>query len=133
MNKNNGTGSNKSIQIVKTPKDFMAVVNHRWGIDWDLACTPENAQYSQYLTCEQAVMDHWPPKALKKGAFSAKWHLLGNKYLWLNPPFCTAEPACELDCDKDRCKKRGEYNKIAQPGIAKWMENAGMSPDWAQK
>lgn len=121
-NNNNSTGSNKSVQIVKTPDDFMAVTNNRWSIDWDLACTPANTQYSNYLTCEGAVRPHRALKTLKKGAFSVKWHLLSNKYLWLNPPFCTAEPACKPDCNKDKCKKRGEHNLIAQPGITKWME-----------
>lgn len=123
MNKNNSTGSNKSVQIVKTPDDFMAVVNHRWDIAWDLACTPDNALYSRYLTTEMAVRKHDRHlRTLKKGAFSVKWHLLSNKYLWLNPPYCNAEPACEPDCDKIRCQSRDTHNKIAQPGIAKWME-----------
>lgn len=123
MNKNNSTASSKSVQVVKTPDDFMAVVKHRWPLKWDLAASHGNNQCENYLTVESAVRKRQRSlRTLKKGACSVKWHLLSKGYLWLNPPFCNAEPACEPDCDKDRCKKRGEHNLIAQPGIAKWME-----------
>lgn len=125
MNKNNGTGSTKSVQVVKTPDDFMGVVKHRWPLKWDLAASRGNNQCDNYLTTEEAVMKNEHGKSfrsLKKGAFSVKWHLISKEYLWLNPPFCNAEPACEPDCNKIRCQTRGEHNLIAQPGIAKWMK-----------
>lgn len=126
---NNGSGSTKSVQIVKTPADFMAVVNSRWKIDWDLAANAENAQYGNFLSEEgyriagtHGYLDHQYSEGQLPGAFGMNWAELSNNYLWLNPPFCSAEPACKPDCTKDKCRKRGSHNLVAQPGIAKWME-----------
>lgn len=131
MSKNNTTGSSTSTQVVKTPDDFMDVLNDRWKIDWDLACTVENAQYNNFITekftntfdhinCVHTKHPHKPENDL--GSFGIKWRNLSKNYLFLNPPFCNAEPACEPDCIKPKCKKRGCHNELPQLGIARWME-----------
>lgn len=128
MIKNKATGSTKSIQVVKSPGEFMAVLNNRWKIDWDLACTDKNAQYDNYITETHTVRISHAVKVQHKldqllpGSFGVAWYGLSKNYLFLNPPFCNAEPVCGLDCEKIKCQTRGAHNMIPQLGIAKWME-----------
>lgn len=136
MSKNKLTGSTKSVQVVQTPTEFMAVLNNRWKIDWDLACTDKNAQYDNYIT-ESHIVQHGTVEGaefltrsnldqLLPGSFGVAWHGLSKNYLFLNPPFCNAEPVCDLDCEKKKCETRGAHNDIPQLGIAKWMEKCKM-------
>lgn len=70
-----------SIQVVKTPPDFMAAFKKRfWEPQTDLAASPDNAQAPYFLSeRDDALADRW------------KWHELPGG-CWLNPPFKHAEP-----------------------------------------
>jgi phage N-6-adenine-methyltransferase len=62
----------RSEQTVETPKDFLDAIAARFGrLDFDLACTKENAK---------------APRPVTSGSLELDWsQFTGN--LWLNPPY----------------------------------------------
>lgn len=44
--------------------------------------------------------------------------------VWLNHPFGVPENGCSLDCEKERCKKRGWHTSESLPGNEDWIQKA---------
>lgn len=84
------TGRGLSQQDYATPRDFIAAIRHRLGIEdfsWDLAASGDNAVCGLYID------------ELRDG-LTVDWAGLGNGWLWLNPPFSDISPwaaKCSLE------------------------------------
>lgn len=91
-----------------TPQDFYDKLNKEFNFTLDPCATHENHKCDKYYTIED-------------DGLSKDWS--GN-IVFMNPPYSRSESACDKNCKKKTCEKRGYHNDKYIPGQDDWIKKA---------
>lgn len=95
-------------QSWETPQRFFKKIDSTYQFTLDACANENNAKCERYFNEEQ-------------DGLSQSW---ANENVWINPPYCPAQKACKLDCNKIACEKRGKHLEKNIPGQIAWVRKA---------
>lgn len=91
----------------ETPHDLFKYLDDEFHFTIDVCATGSNTKCREFYSPEQdALKQDW------KGV------------CWMNPPYGEPETACEADCRKKKCEKRGRCTSVYIPGCSDFIKKA---------
>lgn len=91
-----------------TPQALFDTLNNEFNFTLDVCANESNAKLPRYFTPEEdGLVQSW-----------------AGEHCFMNPPYGEPEKACEPNCKKKTCKKRGYHLTEDAPGIIHWVKKA---------